>query len=60
MLLPGLLDTARRNLAVREDRVHIFEVGRVFIPRADAARRKTRLGILVAGGWKATHGCAPG
>jgi phenylalanyl-tRNA synthetase beta chain len=32
MLLPGLLATAQRNVAVREERVHIFELGRVFRP----------------------------
>ena len=32
MLLPGLLATAQRNVSVREDRVHIFELGRVFHP----------------------------
>jgi phenylalanyl-tRNA synthetase beta chain len=52
MLLPGLLDTARKNVAVREDRVHIFEMGRVFYPsEADLPDEKTRVGIFVTGDW---------
>ena len=52
MLLPGLLDTARKNVAVREDRVHIFEMGRVFCPSgADLPDEKTRVGIFVTGDW---------
>jgi phenylalanyl-tRNA synthetase beta chain len=30
LLLPGLLWTAQRNLSVREERVHAFELGKVF------------------------------
>jgi phenylalanyl-tRNA synthetase beta chain len=52
MLLPGLLDTARKNLAVREERVHAFEVGRVFRPsEATLPEERTRVGIAVTGGW---------
>jgi phenylalanyl-tRNA synthetase beta chain len=32
LLLPGLLATAGRNVSVREERVHLFEVGKVFRP----------------------------
>ena len=39
MLLPGLLETARRNVSVREERVHVFEVGRVFLPGGRPAAR---------------------
>lgn len=56
MLLPGLLDTARRNVSVREERVPVFEVGRVFLPYGDASaqlpREETHVGILVAGDWE--------
>jgi phenylalanyl-tRNA synthetase beta chain len=52
MLLPGLLETARRNVFVREDRVRIFEVGRVFEPGEEVLpREKTRVGMLIAGDW---------
>jgi phenylalanyl-tRNA synthetase beta chain len=52
MLLPGLLATARANLAVREDRVHIFEVGRVFNPsERTLPDEHARIGLLVTGEW---------
>ena len=52
MLLPGLLDTACRNLAVREERAHIFEVGRVFRPSEGILpQEKTKIGILLTGEW---------
>jgi phenylalanyl-tRNA synthetase beta chain len=52
LLLPGLLETARKNASVREERVHIFEVGKVFVP-VDAVLpdEPLRVGILVAGRW---------
>jgi phenylalanyl-tRNA synthetase beta chain len=59
MLLPGLLATAQRNLAVREERVHLFEVGKVFSRNRSAGSldhlRETgtsegrRLGLLLMG-----------
>jgi phenylalanyl-tRNA synthetase beta chain len=56
MLLPGLLDTARRNVSVREERVPVFEVGRVFLPSEKSSgqlpREETHVGILVAGEWE--------
>lgn len=56
MLLPGLLDTARRNGSVREERVPVFEVGRVFLPSeqtdAQLPREEAHVGILVAGEWE--------
>jgi len=53
MLLPGLLATAQSNGAVREERVHVFEVGRVF-RSTDALlpEEKTHVGILVSGAWE--------
>ena len=51
-LLPGLLETARKNASVREERVHVFEVGKVFLPgTAQLPDEPTRVGILVAGRW---------
>ena len=62
MLLPGLLATAERNVSVREERVHIFEVGRVFRPtRAMLATRRDASWLLssTAPG-RRTRGCARG
>jgi phenylalanyl-tRNA synthetase beta chain len=49
-LLPGLLNTARANLRFM-DRVAIFEVGRVYIPRPGATlpAEPRRLGALLVG-----------
>ncbi len=53
MLLPGLLSTAQRNVSVREDRVHIFESGRVFHPGSgQLPEEKTHVGILIHGAWE--------
>ncbi len=52
LLLPGLLETARRNVFVREDRVRIFETGRVYEPGAQVLpRERTQMGMLVTGEW---------
>jgi phenylalanyl-tRNA synthetase beta chain len=52
MLLPGLLATAQRNVSVREERVAVFEVGRVYHPLGDMLPvEPTHAGILVVGGW---------
>jgi phenylalanyl-tRNA synthetase beta chain len=53
MLLPGLLATAQRNVAVREERVHIFESGRVFLPSSgQLPEERTRAAILIHGPWE--------
>jgi phenylalanyl-tRNA synthetase beta chain len=53
MLLPGLLATAQRNTSVREERVPVFEIGRVYLPKeASLPDEPLRLGILVAGSWE--------
>ncbi len=52
ILLPGLLETARRNASVRQDMVHIFEVGKVFMQSGrELPDEPTRIGILVSGKW---------
>jgi phenylalanyl-tRNA synthetase beta chain len=52
MLLPGLLETARKNLAVHEERVRIFETGRVYHPEGGVLPLETtQVGMLVAGEW---------
>ncbi len=54
MLLPGLLATAQRNTAVREERVHIFELGRVFRPSAaELPEEMSHVGVLICGDWEA-------
>ncbi|GAB4244874.1 MAG: phenylalanine--tRNA ligase subunit beta [Thermoleophilia bacterium] len=53
MLLPGLLATAGRNLAVREERVHIFELGATFHPEGHTLPRERRaLGVVLLGRWE--------
>jgi phenylalanyl-tRNA synthetase beta chain len=53
MLLPGLLGTAKKNISVRETRVHVFEIGRVF-PDSGAAlpQERIHLGVLLVGPWE--------
>ena len=57
MLLPGLLATAQRNASVREQRIHLFEIGTTFHPEAEEAlgalpREVRRVGILMSGAWE--------
>ena len=53
MLLPGLLETARTNQAVREYSVSLFEVGRVFHPSGESLPlEQTVMSFLVAGDGK--------
>ncbi len=53
MLLPGLLAAAARNVSVREDRVHVFEIGRTFHRAGEGLpKERQRVGILVAGSWE--------
>ncbi|MBF0425224.1 MAG: phenylalanine--tRNA ligase subunit beta [Magnetococcales bacterium] len=50
LLAPGLLEAARRNLSRGNDRLRLFEVGRVFLPEADGAVAEAeRLGGLLCG-----------
>ncbi|NLE73626.1 MAG: phenylalanine--tRNA ligase subunit beta, partial [Actinobacteria bacterium] len=53
LLLPGLLSAAARNLAQRNTRVHIFEIGKVFVPGdQDLPGEPRRLGMLLMGEWE--------
>jgi phenylalanyl-tRNA synthetase beta chain len=57
MLLPGLLATAQRNASVREQRIHLFEIGTTFHPEAEEAlgvlpHEVRRVGILMSGSWE--------
>ena len=57
MLLPGLLATAQRNASVREQRIHLFEIGTTFHPEAEEAsgalpHEVRRVGILMSGAWE--------
>lgn len=53
LLLPGLLETVRSNQAVREYRVALFEIGRVFHPTDDLLpAEQTRVGVILAGDGK--------
>lgn len=44
MMLPGLLATAARNRTVREDRIHLFEIGKTYHPAVDLARMSAATG----------------
>lgn len=52
-LLPGLLEAARYNLNRRIPDVHLFEMGRVFVPEREGElpREPLFLGCLVTGRW---------
>ena len=53
MLLPGLLSTAQRNLAVRQEQIPLFERGRTYLPAGQMLPEEPeRIGILVAGPWE--------
>ena len=53
LLLPGLLATAQRNVSVRQERVPIFERGRVYLPGyEELPQEPERVGLLVAGPWQ--------
>jgi phenylalanyl-tRNA synthetase beta chain len=50
LLLPGLLDTASRNLARKNSGLALFEMGAVFYPQADGLPREVlKLGAVTAG-----------
>lgn len=52
LLLPGLLAAAQANIAVREERVPVFELGRVYRPTGEGLPvERNHVGILVAGRW---------
>lgn len=52
MLLPGLLGVAAHNLSQRNVRVHVFELGKVFLPTAGPLPdEKRKLGVLLMGEW---------
>lgn len=54
MLLPGLLGTAKKNISVRETRVHIFETGRVFLHQSGEVlpQEPVHLGMLLVGAFE--------
>jgi phenylalanyl-tRNA synthetase beta chain len=55
-LLPGLVDALRHNLARQQDRVRLFELGRVFHVDDGKAPRETRRIAAVAAGRADTEG----
>jgi phenylalanyl-tRNA synthetase beta chain len=48
-LLPGLLDSLRHNLNHRNERVALFELGRVFTTSDSSTRESVRLAIALTG-----------
>jgi phenylalanyl-tRNA synthetase beta chain len=51
-LLPGLLGAAARNVSMREERIHVFEVGKTYHPGGDVLPGEVRrVGLLLLGPW---------
>jgi phenylalanyl-tRNA synthetase beta chain len=48
-LWPGLLKSAQENLARQQDRVRLFERGRVFLPEGATVNEQLRVGGVVVG-----------
>jgi phenylalanyl-tRNA synthetase beta chain len=48
-LLPGLLDSQRRNLSRKKEDVALFEIGRVFVPAEGKFKEERRLGLALTG-----------
>ncbi len=48
-LLPGLLDALRHNVSHKNNDLALFEIGRVFVPAAQALREERRLAIALTG-----------
>jgi phenylalanyl-tRNA synthetase beta chain len=61
MLLPGLLGAAARNLAMREERAHLFEIGKTFHPVSGETlpREVRRVGLVLMGPWAEHTWIAP-
>jgi phenylalanyl-tRNA synthetase beta chain len=55
-LLPGLLDAARRNLAVGNEGIALFEIGRIFRPDGKLPGENVHLGGIVEGGFARVKG----
>jgi len=56
-LLDGLVEAARRNLAVVSDDVALFEIGHVYLPpAAPRPTERTRVGGIVGGGFSRAKG----
>jgi phenylalanyl-tRNA synthetase beta chain len=56
-LLDGLVEAARRNLAVVSDDVALFEIGHVYLPpAAPRPTERTRVGGIVDGGFSRAKG----
>ena len=57
-LLPSLIETARRNAEVGNERVALFEIARVYLPRGDAElpEEKTRVAGIAEGGFVRVKG----
>jgi phenylalanyl-tRNA synthetase beta chain len=48
-LLPGLLDSLRHNLSRKNNRVALFEIGRVFVQENSQVREERRMAIALTG-----------
>jgi phenylalanyl-tRNA synthetase beta chain len=57
-LLPSLVETARRNVEVGNERVALFEIARVYLPRApgELPEERTHVAAIVEGGFLRVKG----
>jgi phenylalanyl-tRNA synthetase beta chain len=60
LVVPGLLSVLRTNARQGRRDVAIFEIGRVFEPRAGAPAEEQRLGVLISGQLASPHWSAAG
>jgi phenylalanyl-tRNA synthetase beta chain len=55
LVMPGLVDTLRRNLRLGRRDAAVFELGRVFVKTAGAPREERRLAVLLSGSTHPHH-----
>jgi phenylalanyl-tRNA synthetase beta chain len=55
-LVPSLIETAERNVAVGNERIALFEIARVFLPNGKLPDERQRLAGVVQGGFAVAKG----
>ena len=56
LLVPSLVEAARRNVELGADGVALFELARVYLPNGELPDEHRRVGAIVAGGWRRVKG----
>jgi phenylalanyl-tRNA synthetase beta chain len=56
MLLPSLLEAARRNLTAAATRIALFEIARVYLPAGPLPDERVRVGAVLQGGFPYAKG----